>query len=431
MIGLSGLITPSLGEMVHVAAEMKRQGFECPLLIGGATTSLRHTAVKIAPAYPGAVVWCKDASRAVETVGELVDETKRAAMAARTRAEQDAMRADYEARRHRQPLVAIAEARARRTPIEWRQEDLARPSRLGVERLDVELDALVPYIDWTPFFHTWEFKGTYPSILDAADRGPAARKLKQDADAMLARMAREGWVQIKAVSGLWRAVSDGDDVVVLDDDGKRELARFPMLRQQQKKSTTSDADPRPYVSLADFVAPREAGLVDHVGAFCVTSGLGADEHVQRFKAEQDEYSAILVQSLTDRLAEAAAEWLHERVRARWGYDEVGRLAPETLAKEPYRGLRPAPGYPACPDHTRKPTLFSLLDATAATGVTLTESLAMTPPSSVCGWYFGHPAAKYFAVGNVGRDQVLDYAQRCGLSLAEAERWLAPNLDYDA
>jgi 5-methyltetrahydrofolate--homocysteine methyltransferase len=428
MIGLSGLITPSLGEMVHVAGEMKRQGFNVPLLIGGATTSLRHTAVKVAPAYPGPVLWCKDASKAAETVSELTDDKRRDALIARARAEQTAMAADYEARRHRQPLAPIAEARARRVPVTWRQEDLPRPARLGVEVVDVDLAALVPYIDWTPFFSTWEMKGTYPSILDSPDRGPQARKLKHDADEMLARLIRERSVQAKAVAGLWRAASEGDDIVVLTDDGQGEVARFPMLRQQQRKTASGDDSTRPYVSLADYVAPRETGLVDHIGAFAVTSGLGVEAIVARYKAEHDEYNAILAQAVTDRLAEACAEWLHERVRARWGYDEVGRLTPEQLIREQYRGIRPAPGYPACPDHTLKPALFDLLNVTAATGITLTESLAMQPAAAVCGWYF-HPQVKYFAVGNVGRDQVLDYAQRRGMSVAEVERWLAPNLDY--
>jgi 5-methyltetrahydrofolate--homocysteine methyltransferase len=241
---------------------------------------------------------------------------------------------------------------------------------------------------------------------------------------------RDRALEAKAVFGLWRACSDGDDIVVLTDDGKGEKARFPMLRQQQMKSAAAQ-DARPYVALSDYVAPRETGLVDHVGAFAVTSGVGADALVKRFRAEQDEYQAIMVQALADRLAEALAEWLHERVRARWGYDEVGRKAPVDLIREDYRGIRPAPGYPACPDHTLKPALFELLGATAATGIELTESLAMTPAAAVCGWYVGHPEAKYFAVGNVGRDQVLDYAQRRGMSVAEVERWLAPNLDYDA
>ncbi|MCO5172548.1 MAG: methionine synthase [Planctomycetes bacterium] len=425
MIGLSGLITPSLGEMVHVAAEMKREGFTCPLLIGGATTSLRHTAVKIAPAYPGPVVWCKDASRAVEAVSDLVDATRREALAARTRAEQEALRVDFEARRRKQPLVPLAEARARRLRLDWRQEDLPRPASLGAEALEVDLAALVPYVDWTPFFHAWELTGTYPAILDSPDRGPEARKLKADADALLERIVRERWLRARAVAGLWRAVSDGDDVVVLTDDGKGERARFPMLRQQQRRAAD---DGRPFLCLADLVAPREAGLVDHVGAFVVTAGLGAEEHARRFRGEQDEYQAIMVQALADRLAEACAEWLHERVRARWGYDEVGRVPPDRLIREEFRGLRPAPGYPACPDHTLKPALFDLLGGTAATGVTLTESLAMAPAASVCGWYFAQPV-KYFAVGNIGKDQVLDYAQRRGMSVGEVERWLGPNLDY--
>ena len=426
MIGLSGLITPSLGEMVHVASEMKRQGFEVPLLIGGATTSLRHTAVKVAPAYPGPVLWCKDASKAAETVSELTDDKRRAALITRTRAEQTAMAADYEARRHKQPLAPIAEARARRVPVTWRQEELARPPRLGVEVLDVDLASLVPYIDWTPFFHTWEMKGTYPSILDSADRGPQARKLKHDADEMLARLVRERWVQAKAVAGLWRAVSDGDDIVVLTDDGQGEVTRFPMLRQQQRKNASGDDSTRPYVSLSDYVAPRDAGLVDHLGAFAVTTGLGVEQIVARFKSDHDEYNAILAQALTDRLAEACAEWLHERVRARWGYDEVGGTTPEQLIREQYRGIRPAPGYPACPDHSVKRAMFEVLQATEI-GMDLTDSLAMTPAASVSGFYLAHPEATYFNVGRIGEDQLKDWAARQAIEADIARRLLAPAL----
>ncbi|MGE0710368.1 MAG: methionine synthase [Planctomycetota bacterium] len=417
VVGLSGLITPSLHEMVHVAKEMRRGGFTCPLLIGGATTSRRHTAVKIAPEYDG-TLHVLDASRAVEVMGALMDPKGRAKLLAETLAEQAQARADFE-QGPRTPLHPLAEARARRLQLEWRPEDLARPAALGVQALAPSVAELVPYIDWTPFFATWELKGTWPKILDKPEVGPRARELKQDADALLARFAEEGVFQPRAVYGLFRAWSEGDDVVLAHPDGE---LRLPMLRQQ-----TSRGD-RPSLCLADYLAPRErAELQDHAGAFVVTAGPGSVAAAARLRADHDEYQAIMVQALADRLAEAAAEWLHERVRAAWGYEAAGTYAPQELIRERYRGIRPAPGYPACPDHLLKPRLFELLGAQQAVGVRLTESLAMDPPASVSGLYFAHPEARYFAVGKLGQDQLEDYAGRLGITLEEAERWLAPYL----
>ncbi len=429
MVGLSGLITPSLGEMAHVAGELQREGFTCPLLIGGATTSRRHTAIKIAPAYAGPVVWVKDASEAVGVVGELVEAGRREAFVGRTQAEQAALRDDHESRRRKQPLVSIAQARANRTPITWAQADLPRPTRLGVEVVRPDPAELVRYIDWTPFLHVWELRGTWPGVLEDPERGPRARELVADAERLLARGLAAGWFAPAGVFGLFRAVAEGDDVVVLTDDGRGERARFPMLRQQQAKGAPGAGGERPHVSLADYVAPREAGLVDHVGAFAVTTGRAHEAALAAFRADHDEYHAIMLQALCDRLAEAQAEWLHERVRALWGYDEPGSLPVADLLRERYRGIRPAPGYPACPDHRLKRPLFALLDVEAATGIALTDSLAMDPASSVSGLYFAHPEARYFAVGRVGRDQVEDYAHRLGVSVAEAERWLHDVLDY--
>ncbi|MCA8920160.1 MAG: methionine synthase [Planctomycetes bacterium] len=426
LIGLSGLITPSLREMAHVASEMQRQGFTCPLLIGGATTSLKHTAVKIAPSYAGPVVYVKDASKSVDVLGELLSERKDAFVAT-NHAQQAAAQEAFANRPTRQPLVSIAEARARATPIAWSAEDLSTPRRLGIQELSVKLGDLIPYVDWTPFLHTWELKGTYPAIFEDPQQGEHARKLVEDARALMQRLDREGALQARAVYGLFRAHSEGDDVVLLGEDGA-ELTRLPQLRQQQQKSTRG-TDTRPYQCLADFVAPKASGLSDHVGAFAVTAGLGLEPLVAAAEAKQDPYEKILLQAVADRFAEALAEYLHERVRAEWGYDEVGRLQQGELLKERYRGIRPAPGYPASPDHRIKRRLFALLDVEARTGITLTSGLAMHPAASVSGLYFAHPEAKYFAVGPVGEDQVRDYAQRWGEPIEEAELWLEHGLGY--
>jgi 5-methyltetrahydrofolate--homocysteine methyltransferase len=425
LVGLSGLITPSLDEMVFVAREMERRGLRVPLLIGGATTSREHTAVRIAPEYSGPVVHVLDASRAVGVVSSLLDPAGRDAFVASVRDDQARLRAVHEARQER-PLLPLAAARANRLAIAWHQDDLPEPAFLGRRVLDdVPLEVLVPYIDWTFFFHAWGLKGRVPQIFDHPKHGPAARELHEHATAMLETLVREGGLRAAAVYGFWPAASDGDDIVLYADARRRvELARFPMLRQQAVVP-----DGRPNRSLADFTAPAASGLRDHVGAFAVTAGLGADALVARYERELDDYKAILVKALADRLAEALAEWLHARVRREWGYGIDEALSPEDLVAERYRGIRPAFGYPACPDHSEKFRLFDLLEARAI-GMDLTETATMRPAASVSGLYFAHPQAAYFAVGRIGEDQARDYAARKGVPLEEVERWLAPNLGYD-
>jgi 5-methyltetrahydrofolate--homocysteine methyltransferase len=425
LIGLSGLITPSLDEMVHVAREMERQGFKLPLLIGGATTSRAHTAIKIAPHYTAPVVHVLDASRAVPVTTSLLSEDGKDAFVERHRAESEAVR-----KAHATPkleLVPIEKARARRTPIEWRAEDVAVPEFTGVRMLDdFPIAELRELIDWTPFFHTWGLKGVYPRILDDARQGTEARKLLEDANAMLDRMIQEKPITARGVYGLFPANAVGDDVELYTDATRTKvLTRFHFLRQQANRESSE-----PCRSLADFVAPRETGLADFVGAFAVTSGIGLKEFCDRFRAENDDYNAILAEAVADRLAEAFAECLHKRVRAEWGYGKEEKLSVDEIIHEKYRGIRPAAGYPACPDHTEKGTLWELLDVEAKTGMLLTESFAMWPGSSVSGLYFAHPEARYFSLGKIGRDQVEDYASRKGMSVAEVERWLGPNLNYE-
>jgi len=425
LVGLSGLITPSLDEMVHVAQEMERRGIRLPLLIGGATTSKQHTAVKIAPRYASPVVHVLDASRAVNTVASLLDPKQLAELDRKNREEQERMRAVHAGRRA-ETLIPYAEALARRTPIEWRAEDLPEPAFVGRRVLDdVPLETLARYIDWTFFFTAWELKGRFPKILEHPVHGAAARELYENGLALLRQITEGKLLRARGVYGFWPANSEGDDVVLYTDETRsKELVRFPMLRQQR----TAEAD-KPTRSLADFVAPAGRGLADHLGAFAVTAGLGSDELVRRYEAEHDDYDAILVKALADRLAEAFAEYLHERARRDWGYEPDRPLSNDDLIDEKYRGIRPAFGYPACPDHTEKWKLFDLLRAREI-GMELTEHLAMTPPASVSGLYFAHPAARYFTVGRIGRDQVEDYARRKGMTVAEVERWLAPNLGYD-
>ncbi|MDH3198697.1 MAG: methionine synthase, partial [Candidatus Krumholzibacteria bacterium] len=428
IIGLSGLITPSLDEMVHVADEMKRHGFEVPLLIGGATTSRAHTAVKIDPAYPGPVVYVPDASRAVSVVGELLGERTRDDIVARTKTAYRELRDARGQGRAAATLLPIDDARARRERFDWAATVPAAPARPGPHAFaEYPLDDLVARIDWTPFFATWELKGRYPAILDDPSCGEQARVLFRDAERLLGRIAAERLLRANAAVGLFPAAAEGDDVLVFADDARAEVAAtFHFLRQQSAKS-----DGRPNFCLADFVASRESGERDHVGAFVVTAGEGVDALVRDLEAAHDDYTAILAKALADRLAEALAERMHERVRAElWGYVGGEALSNDELIREAYQGIRPAPGYPSCPDHTEKRTLFALLDAEARTGVRLTESYAMWPAASVSGYYFAHPAAHYFGVGRIGRDQVVDYARRKGWKVAEAERWLAPNLAYD-
>jgi 5-methyltetrahydrofolate--homocysteine methyltransferase len=429
LIGLSGLITPSLDEMTHVAEEMERQGFTIPLLIGGATTSRMHTAVKIAPAYSGPVVHVLDASRAVGVAGSLVQPDRREAFVAGIRAEYDTVRKDRAGRQSREQRLTIAEARANRVPIEWATIHPPRPTFLGPRTLsDYPLATLVDFIDWTPFFATWELRGAYPAILDDPRLGAAARDLHRDALALLDRIVADGRLTASAVVGFWPANAvPGDDIVVWRDESRQDpLATFRTLRQQMAKPGG-----RPNVALADFVAPIETGLADFVGAFAVTAGHGIDEIVAEFEAAHDDYSAILVKALADRLAEAFAEHLHQRVRRElWGYAPDEALTNTDLIAERYQGIRPAPGYPACPDHTEKATLFELLEAEQRAGIRLTESFAMWPGASVSGYYFWNPASHYFGLGRIGRDQLAAYAARKGTPLADAERWLAPNLEGD-
>ncbi|NLO79917.1 MAG: methionine synthase [Xanthomonadaceae bacterium] len=428
MIGLSGLITPSLDEMVNVAKEMERQGFKIPLLIGGATTSRVHTAVKIAPNYSGDVVYVKDASRAVGVASSLLSASLRQEFSAQVREEYEQVRQLHRNRQNRQKLLGIEEARANRVPIDWSAYQPPRPRQPGIHVLeDYPLERLLERIDWTPFFHAWELAGSYPKILDDEVVGDAARKLFAEAQAMLERIVSERWLKASAVFGLFPANSIGDDIEVYADEERRQvLTVLHHLRQQNEKPAG-----RPNQCLADFVAPKDSGLPDYIGAFAVTAGIGIDEHLARLEAAHDDYGAIMLKALADRLAEAFAEHLHERVRREfWGYAPDEALDNDAIIREQYRGIRPAPGYPACPDHTEKWLLWELLDVEKRAGIRLTDSLAMVPTAAVSGWYIAHPESRYFAVGRIGRDQVADYAARKGMSLQEAERWLAPNLGYE-
>ncbi|HZR99343.1 MAG TPA: methionine synthase [Chloroflexota bacterium] len=425
-IGLSGLITPSLDQMVHVAGEMQREGFEVPLLIGGATTSAAHTAVKIAPQYAQPVVHVQDASRVVGVVSQLLSPQTREAFARQVAAEQESRRAAF-ARKNARPMLSLRQARANRLAVDWSTAPIERPAFLGTRAIaPLALDRLVPYIDWTPFFHVWELRGRYPEILDDAKLGAEARRLFADAQALLADIVHYQRFQARAVYGFFAANSEGDDILVYEDEARGKVrAVLHTLRQQIRKENDS-----PNLALADYVAPVESGRLDYVGGFAVTAGLGAEELVRHFKARGDDYTAILAEALADRLAEAGAEYLHEQARRAWGFGRDERLSHEDLLRERYRGIRPAPGYPAQPDHTEKRTLFDLLDAEAQTGIRLTESYAMWPAASVSGLYFAHPAARYFAVAYIGRDQIEDYARRKGQTVAETERWLAPYLAYE-
>ncbi len=428
IIGLSGLITPSLDEMCHVAAELEREGFDVPLLIGGATTSRVHTAVKINPNYHrGQTVHVLDASRAVGVASRLIGEN-RVAYIDKIRDEYRKVAEGHARTQADKRRISIVQARADRFPIDWAASPLARPTFLGTKALtDYPVADLVPYIDWSPFFATWEMKGTFPLILDDPKVGEVARALYADAEAMLEKMVAENWLTANGVIGFWPANADGDDIVVYTDDNRaRERVRLHTLRQQIARSA---GNKRHHTALADFIAPVGAGA-DYIGGFAVTAGIGEEAVAERFSRANDDYSKILSQALADRLAEAFAERLHERVRREyWGYAPDETLSPEDLIRERYAGIRPAPGYPAQPDHTEKATLFDLLDAEKATGIRLTESYAMWPGSSVSGLYFAHPESHYFGVGHVERDQVVDYAERKNWSLAEAERWLAPILNY--
>ncbi len=430
IIGLSGLITPSLDEMVHVAREMERQGFQVPLLIGGATTSRAHTAIKIAPHYSQPVVHVLDASRAVPVTTSLLGESS-PEFIRQHQAEYEALR-----RRHAAPpqqVISIEAARERRTPIQWRAEDLPTPERLGIQVVEsFPLETLREYIDWTPFFHAWGLKGIYPRILEQEGHGEEegqaaeARRIFADGNRLLDRIVAEKLLTANGVYGLFPANAVGDDVEIYCDPERRQVReRFYFLRQQANREGSE-----PCRCLSDYIAPASTGLADHLGAFAVTSGIGLKALCDSFRAAHDDYNAIMAEALADRLAEAFAECLHKRARDEWGYGRSENLPPAGLIQEGYRGIRPAPGYPACPDHTEKGTIWHLLQVEAKTGMKLTESFAMWPGSSVSGLYFAHPEARYFSLGKIDRDQVSDYAARKQCSVAEVERWLEPNLNYE-
>ncbi|HVJ06881.1 MAG TPA: methionine synthase [Acidisarcina sp.] len=425
VIGLSGLITPSLDEMVHVAREMERQGFKQPLLIGGATTTRMHTAVKIAPNYSQPVVHVLDASRAVPVTTSLLSDDSKAEFVTKYRAEYESLRKSHTA--PRQSIVPLETARARRTPIEWRAEDVPTPAFTGVRALDnFSLATLREFIDWAPLFHAWGLKGSYPAILEHKEKGEQARQIFTDANALLDTMIAKNLITARGVYGFFPANAVGDDVELYTNETRgKVLDRLHFLRQQANREGSE-----PCRSLVDFIAPKETGLSDYIGAFAVTSGIGLKEVCDRFRAENDDYNAIMAEAVADRLAEAFAECLHKQARDDWGYGCEEGLSNADLIQEKYRGIRPAPGYPACPDHTEKGTIWRLLDVTANTGMLITESFAMWPGSSVSGLYFAHPESRYFAVGKIDRDQVADYHKRKGMSVAEVERWLGQNLNYD-
>jgi len=426
IIGLSGLITPSLDEMVQVAREMQRQDFRVPLLIGGATTSPAHTAVKIDPEYEGPVVYVKDASRSVGVAQKLASDNDRVTYIEKVRQDNERRRRLHAGGKRQAPQLSLVEARQNKARPDWNAA-APRPAQPGVQTIELAVADLVEYIDWMPFFNAWEFRGKFPAILQDPDTGEVATSLYEEARSMLDRIVGEGWLEARAVVGLFPANSIDDDIVVYADEERRaELARLHQLRQQKAL-----ADGRPNLCLADFVAPVGSGIADWVGSFAVTTGLGLDKRAADFERAHDDYNSIMLKALGDRLAEAGAEYLHARVRREWwGYAPDEGLSNDELIAEAYRGIRPAPGYPACPDHTEKQTLWRVLDVERNTGIRLTDSYAMFPAASVSGWYFAHPDSRYFAVGKIGRDQAEDYARRKGLPVATVERWLAANLGYD-
>jgi 5-methyltetrahydrofolate--homocysteine methyltransferase len=429
MVGLSGLITPSLDEMTFVAKEMQRLDFDLPLLIGGATTSPAHTAVKIEPHYEGPVIYVKDASRSVGVAQALIEPETRRDIVAKTR-EDNAKRRERHAGKTRQvPQLTLMQARDKRHLIDWKLYTPPKPTFTGTRVFDhVSLESLRSYIDWMPFFNAWEFHGKFPQILSDEVVGDAARSLFSDASVMLDKIIKEEWLQARAVIGFYPAnTSDHDDILVYADDARdHEIMRLCHIRQQRGKP-----DGHAQNCLADYVAPVDSGADDFIGGFAVTAGFGIDEHVERFEADNDDYSSIMLKAIADRLAEALAEYMHEHVRKdHWGYNRKENLSNEQMISEEYRGIRPAPGYPACPDHTEKGRLWELLDVEKSIGLELTDSYAMFPTAAVSGFYFSHPDAKYFSVGKIARDQIESFAKRKGMTIDEAERWLAPNLGYD-
>ncbi|MDB2697737.1 cobalamin-dependent protein, partial [Crocinitomicaceae bacterium] len=428
IIGLSGLITPSLDEMVNMAKEMQRANLNIPLLIGGATTSRVHTAVKIEEHYKNnQTVHVLDASRSVTVVESLLG-PKRDEFVKTTRADYEKLREHHVKSRANKTYLPLDEARRNKFKIEWKQEDIVTPQKLGItEFVNYNLAELVDYIDWTPFFQTWELAGRFPNILTDEVVGEAATKLYEDAKRMLDQIINEKWLEARAVIGLFPASSvNDDDIEIYTDDTRVEVLTVQRtIRQQLKKSDAADN-----IALSDFIAPKESGIQDYIGGFVVTTGLGIDEQIARFEADHDDYNSIMLKAIADRFAEAFAERMHERVRKEfWGYAANEKLDNDSLIKEKYQGIRPAPGYPACPDHTEKPDLFRILNATELTGVSLTESMAMTPTAAVSGWYFAHPQSKYFGVGKITKDQVESLAERKGFTVEEMERWLGPNLEY--
>ena len=426
VIGLSGLITPSLDEMVHVAREMEREGFTLPLLIGGATTSKAHTAVKIAPHYSQTTVHVLDASRAVGVMSSLLSETQRDEFAVQNRLEHEKARQAHENKRPAKPLLSIEESRKRHFPTEWKGVEIPTPAFLGFRALDLPLRDIVEFIDWSPFFHAWEIRGRYPALLDDPALGPRSRELFEDAQKLLRHLLDEKLIRGRAVYGFFPANALGDDIELYISERRDEvLTTIHTLRQQMDKP-----EGQFNLALADYIAPKASGRTDYLGAFALTTGLGVEDVARAFEADHDDYQAILAKALADRLAEASAEWLHRQARIDWGFGRDEDLSQDDLIRERYRGIRPAPGYPACPDHTEKRTLFDLLQAEKSAQVILTENFAMHPASSVSGFYFAHPEAKYFGVGMIGRDQVEDYASRKGMAVAEMEKWLSPSLNYE-
>ena len=427
IIGLSGLITPSLDEMVHVASEMERLGMNTPLLIGGATTSKVHTAVKIAPKYSHPVVHVLDASRSVPVAGTLLNPETNGAYKQNLREDYKRMAEDHARRQSEKQLLTLTEARANKFHWDWEAYSPEKPAFTGVKSIDaIDLATLREVIDWTPFFQTWELAGRYPDILNDTIVGEEAKQLFSDANAMLDEIILHNQLQAKGVIFIYPAKSSNDSVTVFADDScTQTLADFHFLRQQRKMAAGV-----PNLCLSDYIAPADSGKTDYIGGFAVTSGIGVDELVQQYDAENDDYKSIMAKALADRLAEAFAEYLHREVRTHWwGYAQDETLSNEDLIRENYRGIRPAPGYPACPEHTEKTTLFNLLKAPENTGISLTESMAMLPTASVSGFYFSHPESKYFGLGKIAKDQVQDYATRKGWTLQEAERWLGPVLAY--
>ena len=429
LIGLSGLITPSLDEMVHVAKEMQRLGYKQPLLIGGATTSPAHTAVKIDPQYAGAVIYVKDASRSVGVCQQLVTKSTRDAYVATIKADHERRREQHRNKGAKAPQLSLTQARAKKFKIDWASYAPPVPTFLGRKSFeDYLLRELVPYIDWMPFFNAWEFAGKFPDILQDKIVGEAASSLYADATRMLNQLIDEKWLKARAVIGFFPANSVADDDINLFVDESRHAVALRLHNLRQQKSKPQD---QAQLCLSDFVAPMQSGRADYLGAFAVTAGIGIEEHVARFEAQHDDYSSIMLKALADRLAEALAERLHERVRREfWAYAPHEHLDNLGLIREEYQGIRPAPGYPACPDHTEKALLWRLLDADRTAGIRLTESFAMFPTAAVSGFYFSHPKAHYFGVGKIDRDQVISYAQRKGFTVTEAERWLAPILGYE-